>query len=280
MNNTIKILKATDVVGLPVITIDSGAEIDHVSDVLYDLVNNKVTALLIDRGGWFSEAKVIDLSDIHSIGHDVVLVPTDGVVKKAGDFKENHLAQVAKDRDYLRKTRMVTEEGEEIGKVTDVFFTLPYGDVTHFEVSEGLLEDAMEGRKIVPVANIITVGEDATIVRTGVEEDVDNQITGGVKQAVKELKQDAQIAVDKAEHQTRQLTDEAQSAVAQLKDKAKDEVKTDVVGKYLTKNIISDNDKVIGERGEMITHEMLHQAEANKVETELYKYSTSRPIND
>lgn len=311
MNGDSKTIKATEIIGLPVITLDTGEEVEYVSDVLYDLKSHSVAALLVGSGGWFSEAKVINITDIHTIGTDAVMIPSASVIKTAGDFKENNLAQVAKDREYLRKTRMVTEQGEEIGKVTDVFFSIPSGTVSYFEVSEGLLEDAMEGRKTVNVADIITIGQDATIVRTHTQEDVNQQIDGGIKKAIEntkedtkeafdELKEDARIAADKtqkkydeikndpntqnkvqqAENKARQITDRTKNAVSQAKTKAHDKIKDDVVGKYLTKNVLADGDEVIGERGDMITREMLHQAQANHVETELYKYSTAKPISE
>ena len=44
-------LKGSDIIGLPVVTFDSGEKIEKVTDVVFDHSTNQVLAFLVDEGG-------------------------------------------------------------------------------------------------------------------------------------------------------------------------------------------------------------------------------------
>lgn len=180
-------VKGKDVIGLKIITINDGKEIGTVRDVIYDPGENTVRALLVDDAGWFSDAKVIAIPDVESVGENAVMIRSQEMIKKAADVGEG-VSNIAKDDQYLTKTQIVTENGTELGTVSDILFDPETGLVSEFEVSQGLLKNAQSGKKRVRVNDIITVGKDATIVRGYTEESFDRQsqeqgISGAVHQA-------------------------------------------------------------------------------------------------
>lgn len=158
------LVKGKDVIGLRVITLERGEKIDDVEDLIYDPTQNRVVALLVDEGGWFSDARVIPFEHVKHIGKDAVMVESDQVLKKASQMPER-ISHIAKDDTFLTKTKIITESGTMLGKVTDIHFDSETGDVVELEVSEGGLKDLQSGKKRVKVKDIITVGEDATIVK-------------------------------------------------------------------------------------------------------------------
>lgn len=157
-------IKATNIMGLSVYSLKDGRKIETVSDVIYDPRENKIEALLIDKGGWFSEAKVIMFEDIKGVGEDAVIVESESVVKKAEDVKKE-VASIAKDGKELTGSRIITENGKDLGAVSDLLVDPKTGQVEEFEVSQGTFQNLSGGKKRVKISDIITIGEDATIVK-------------------------------------------------------------------------------------------------------------------
>jgi len=58
-------------------------------------------------------------------------------------------------------TEIVTQEGEKIGEVRDVFIS-ERGRVGGYEVSKGIVSD-LRGRKFLPIENVQAIGKDTII---------------------------------------------------------------------------------------------------------------------
>ncbi len=112
--------------------------------------------------------------DIKSIGKDAVIVESSDVLKRASDIK-SRASYIAKENKYLTKTKIITEDGVELGNVTDVYFDDKTGNVADLEVSQGTLHNIKSGKKRVKVEDVLTVGEDATIVKGYIEENMKEQ---------------------------------------------------------------------------------------------------------
>jgi uncharacterized protein YrrD len=219
-------------IGLKVVTLDEGQEIGEVHDIIYDPKEQRVRAFLIDPGGWFSDAKVILFDDVKSIGNDAVIVESGNVLKKASDVGEK-IAHIARDDTYLEKTKIVTEAGNNLGKVTDIFFDAETGRVEELEVSQGGLRDIESGRKRVKIKDIITVGKDATIVRSYTEEEFRKQaerkgLRGAVakggaqaKESLDDLKKNVSSATDEAYGETQKAVDQTRRLPEDKKTKRK-----------------------------------------------------------
>lgn len=176
------LIKGTDVIGLNVFTLDKGEKIEDVDDIIFDPKENKVRALLVKSKGLLSDSKVILLDDIKSIGKDAVIINSEEALKNASDVPEP-VSSIANDGVYLTKTKIVTEDGMNLGNVSDIYFDSKTGQVEEIEVSQGGLKNIQEGTKRIKVSDIITVGKDAIIVK-GYAKEVFEKQQGGIKGAV------------------------------------------------------------------------------------------------
>src|SRR5437870_5699839 len=122
------VIKASHMIDLPVFTIQDGRKIETVEDVIYHPIENKIEALLVDKGGLFHPAKVITFEDIRNIGENAVLVDTADVLKKASEVK-NDIEAITKSDTYLTGKKIISEEGIEQGIVTDIYFDAKTGVV-------------------------------------------------------------------------------------------------------------------------------------------------------
>lgn len=295
------LLRASGIIGLPVFTLPDGKKIETVSDVIYHPKDNRIEALLIDTHGWFSKARVLLFEDIRSVGTDAVLIDTANVIKLISAVQKD-IQYIAKSDTYLTGTRIITEEGINLGTVTDIYFNSNTGVVEEFEVSQGTKRNLKSGKKRVRIADIITIGQDATIVRVEAEKKIEEQAQGlqGVINKSKEqapgfkeqVKDSMRGAGEKNREQTERFTDntrikaedvhtspETQDTVDSFKAPSADagavqsQMQTanrttadrrrkDAVGLYLTKNILTPEDQIIAREGQMVTNRLLEDAEA------------------
>lgn len=216
-----QLIKGNDVIGLKVISKNNGRNLDKVEDIVYDPHEQRVRALLLDSGGWFSDAKVILIDEINSIGKDAVIIDSENQIRKASDVTDR-VANIAKDDKYLTKTKIITDSGNDLGSVTDIYFDADTGKVNEFEVSQGF-KDMRSGKKRVKVDNIITVGVDATIVKEVVEESMRQQgqesgFQGMFNRTRDSIQQKTPGVIDTVKMKARDLADNAKQTSQQFQD--------------------------------------------------------------
>jgi len=300
------LIKASKVIGLPVFTINDGRKIESIEDVIYDPFQNRIEALLIEKGGWFSEAKVILFSDLQGIGEDAAIITTVSQIKKLSDVSKN-IEMIAKNDTYLTNTKIITEDGRGLGKVSDIYFDSTTGRVQEFEVSHGSIGNWKGGKKRVKISDIVTIGKDATIVRIDGQQLVKQQETvptpartltqkpadeetptremppekpQKTEPVAQEQTQDEYVderpsidaSVQKSEHDVRK----PETIKATMKTEMIERRKKEAVGLYLLKNILTPDDKLLAKEGEMVTYRLLELAEETNVLDQVLNNATAR----
>jgi uncharacterized protein YrrD len=222
-------IKGKDVIGLNVIDINTGTILETVDDIAYNPSTHRVEALLVNTGGLFSSAKAIHIDDVHNIGEDAVIVHDSNAIKSVKDLDDT-VHSIADSNKHLVKTNVLTSEGKELGKVTDIYFDSANGTVSQMEVSQGGLKTISEGKKSIKPSDIVTIGADATIVSTYTEMKFEKQAeTGGLKGKLNETKDKvAEVAantkervennVDKVAESSGEITESVKKKSAELKD--------------------------------------------------------------
>lgn len=331
------LIKGSSVIGSKVITVKEGREVEDVDDIIYDPLDNRVKALLVDSGGLFTDATVILLEETQSIGENTVLIDSERALKHASDVSPS-VSNIAKGNTYLTQKRIVTEDGRQLGVITDIYFDPKTGKVEEFEVSQGL-EDVRSGKKRIKISDVVTVGQDATIVREYAVEEFQKQsqtqgISGAVSRGVDKVSEETpqlvdqsrakldewgegikqmtastldqveemvekakdvysrpstQEAIQKAEDKTRkafgsvqeqiqEIKQRAQTKTREIGDQAKDQLKEDAVGKYVTKNILSPSDKILIRRGEIVTYRVVNEAEKDGILDQILRNLSTDPV--
>lgn len=215
------IVKGTHVLGLNVLTVNDGRNIDKVNDLIYDPKEQRVKALLVDQGGWFSDAKVIMMEDVKSIGLDAVIIESIDSVHKASDI-DRKIAHIAKHDTYLTKARIVTEDGTELGRITDIYFHPDSGKVDELEVSEGTLKDMQSGKRRVSIDDIVTIGQDATIVKGYVKDQFADQANHqGMQGAIHTAKENTKETFQQARTTATNTMNNSKSKTTSAAEKAK-----------------------------------------------------------
>lgn len=168
--------KGKELIGLPVITFSDGRKLGTIKDILVDPDQNRVIALLIDSGGWFSSAKVIPWTSIRTVGPDSIIIPDATAVIPANT--DSYIRRIMDSKNVLSGTRVYTEDGRDLGTIGDMFLDDSSGQVEGYEVSGGLLNSTLKGKKFMPAPATITVGKDVAFVPSSVGDEMEAQVGG------------------------------------------------------------------------------------------------------
>jgi uncharacterized protein YrrD len=145
------------IVGLRVLSVDEGANVGTVSQVVVDLASGMVLGLILGDGP--GERGVL-ASDIQTVGTDVIMVSSRSMAKYLSELPELE----ARKQGSSAPLPVFTAGGRRLGTISSIFMD-PYEKVvTRYEVSSGPLKDLADGVLILPILPGTVHGQDAVIV--------------------------------------------------------------------------------------------------------------------
>ncbi|MDL2344154.1 PRC-barrel domain-containing protein [Deinococcus sp. MIMF12] len=234
-------IKGKDLLGRNVVAINTGERIDSVRDLVFDHQANQVLGLLVDEGGWFRSARVVPFEAIRSIGEDAIMVDSAAAVTSTRE--DGRLAEVLDSNVSLVGMTLLTTDGQNLGKIADVYFEEMTGRVEGYDATGGIFSDLTSGRSFVPAPEDVQIGQDAAIVPVSVATAMQEQEPGGLKGAY-------QSAAESVKH-----------GYENIAEATKERQKEYVVGKTAGGDITLEDGSVIVHKGDIITAEQADQAE-------------------
>lgn len=166
--------KYSDVLGLPVISALDGMKIGTLKDVAFRRDNKGVVAFIIEKGSHAIKGNVILLRDVRSLGNDALIIGNTDCLLNYKTFKKTCEMQ---GKTQLRGFKIYTNEGNDIGIVQDIFFDYKTGKVEGVQVSDGLVQDILMGRNILPFFGKVEIGNNNILVDNEAVEEMTS--TGG-----------------------------------------------------------------------------------------------------
>ncbi|MBB3109949.1 uncharacterized protein YrrD [Paenibacillus phyllosphaerae] len=164
-------IKLQHMIGLPVLIMSTGQQVGHVKDAWFD-EHWELSGIILDVGRRFlSATRSILWSDVVKCGEDVVFIMSEQAVHKAlpADIQRSFHTGAIRLKDLI----VVTTDGEQLGRVSDVYFSNEQGtQIVGYELTDGFIADVMDGRKWLPAPtdlDTVTLGENAIIVPAGSE---------------------------------------------------------------------------------------------------------------
>jgi len=132
-------IKAKELSGRAIVALSNGAEIDRVADILLDHDRNQVLALLTDKGGWLSDAKILEFEKVHTFGEDAIMVDVPDVLTT--DEPETRLEKLLNERVEMYDKTLLTRDGRNLGMISGIFFDEHSGEVVGYVATGGLFSD-------------------------------------------------------------------------------------------------------------------------------------------
>jgi uncharacterized protein YrrD len=191
------LLKGSDIRGMKVISKQDGKQIDTVKDILYSSDKQRVVGFLLSEELLSNGARYIEYADVASIGQDAIMIDTAQAVKDGAKDRVSGM----KGKDMFVGKEVVTENGNHVGKISDVCVDTESGSIAQFDISEGLLEDLKGGKKNMEAGqSIMKIGTDTILVKDSVQQRVASQPdTGGLTGMFEKAKEKGQQAYQGAQ---------------------------------------------------------------------------------
>ncbi|MFB9993959.1 PRC-barrel domain-containing protein [Deinococcus oregonensis] len=246
-------IKGKEILGRNIVAISTGERVESVRDVIFDHQGNQVLGLLVDEGGWFHAAKVVPFEKIRSFGEDVIMIGSPDDV--SGTREDGRLSEALSSDVSLIGMTLLTTDGQNLGKIADVFFDESTGYVEGYEATGGLFSDLSSGRTFVPTPESVQIGSDAAIVPISVAMAMQEREAGGLQGAFQSAGQSISGAYQNA-------AEGVKGAYENISDATKERQKEYSVGKTAGGDISLDDGTVIVHKGDTITEAHVVAAEA------------------
>lgn len=171
-------IKIRDILGLPVIYDDGSKSPGFLKDVIIDTCEKQVKAFIVEKRGIRNMITVFDFDDILDIGGGALIVKKCSDTKKYGEQEnfdnKEHKKEISRSNSLEKKfsdidkkkceIKVYSKNGDDLGIVKDIFFNEQTGKIEAFELSDGLIDDIIGGRKLIPLIGKYEFGEENIVV--------------------------------------------------------------------------------------------------------------------
>lgn len=174
MTTQLHLVRAKDVIGLPVVTIDGGEDAAEIRDVVYDSERHHLVGFTLNKRGWFRGQLVATLHapDVVGIGPDAVMVADEAALAEKASSHDPLAEPKAVSHAVIGAT-VVSSGGATLGQVVDVVIeTGARPKAVGYEVQ---VED---GTIFVPSSVQMAVSEANLVVPAEAEEFTANDLAG------------------------------------------------------------------------------------------------------
>jgi uncharacterized protein YrrD len=156
-------IKGRNLLGLAVVGSSDGKQLGQVQDLFFDHDGEKLLALVLANKDLFGliDAIIVPWHEVKQVGGDVIMVESSASAKRLGD--EPRIRDLAQRETTLSGTQVLSPDGKQIGTLADMVIDLTDGHIIGYEISTGLIQDTLRGKKFLPAPPGLAIGNDAAI---------------------------------------------------------------------------------------------------------------------
>ena len=173
------LLRATEISGLPVVSIADGEAVADVKDVVYNPERGGLVGFTLNKRGFLKGPMkaVLPISSVVAIGRDAVMVADTDACEEKGSGPEAGVSAGAVGN--VVGNEVLTDAGRRLGKVTDVVVAADSGEVLGYELEgdEGLQGHAGQ-RLFLPIPDTLAVSGQALMVPATAEPFIRDDLSG------------------------------------------------------------------------------------------------------
>ena len=167
-------MTASQINGLPVVTVYGGEDVAEVRDVIYDPEAGRLVGLTLNKRGFFSgrRREVLPAEAIHAIGRDAVMILDESSLTAPGDAPDD-VGHPATERNVIGDD-VLTEGGRSLGVVRDLALLVgSTGEVVGYQI-----EKPAGGHGYIPLPAQLAVSGAALVVPDVTEEFIRDDLVG------------------------------------------------------------------------------------------------------
>jgi uncharacterized protein YrrD len=169
-------IQAKTLLGRAIVSQADGKIVGHVRDIVFDHDTNEALSLVTAEKDLFGliDAVVVPWRFVRAVANDVVMVESANAAMKLHDDPRSH--GVVQRETVLSGTKILSDKGEILGTLADMYIDVTNGNVVGYVVSGGFLSDTLRGKKFIPAPPGLEIGKDAAIARPTAEAQIKGKI--------------------------------------------------------------------------------------------------------
>ena len=154
--------KLSGVLGLPVIALHEGKRAGTLKDLAFTKNGRELEGILVEpKGGYAISKKFVKKEDIISFEKDAVTIESE---KKVSGIGRKQFDKSYRDSSSITGLKVFSRSGQELGFVEDFVFDPSTGLIESVELSNGILQDILDGRQILPLTGNVEFSEELIFV--------------------------------------------------------------------------------------------------------------------
>ena len=152
--------KISNIYNMPIISIDNGKEIGKVKEVILNTDNGNLAYVAIENTSPLYGALMISHRNILGIGDNAITIENTSVLQDIHRVAD--IPNLLKKDVKITDSKIITKSGKLIGKAGNVFIDSNNCKILGIEF---LPADALSSNRIIPMQEILTFGQDITVVK-------------------------------------------------------------------------------------------------------------------
>ena len=173
-------LRATELIGHPVVTLDAGEDVAEVKDVVYGTAEAALLGFTLNHRGFLGGPmkRVLAWHRVAALGRHAVMVATAGDLSERDDELVDDV-KAARRRNVIG-SEVITDSGQRLGEVTDVVILVAdEPEVVGYEIGGSeVLTPRAGGHVFVPLPETLAVSGEALMVPATVRDFVSDDLAG------------------------------------------------------------------------------------------------------
>ncbi|WP_353892557.1 PRC-barrel domain-containing protein [Proteinivorax hydrogeniformans] len=157
-------------VGMPLLAIDKGEKVGEFCEGYISTLEHKLAGLILRKASIISQPYGVLPSQVN-VGESAIVLK-EKEKPKILDLHEHCLPYAR-----IKEKPIYSKNGENLGNIQDVLFLKETGQILGFEVSDGVVNDILNGRGIIPVPSSTIYGKDTIVVPNEVIDMAKEQLT-------------------------------------------------------------------------------------------------------
>jgi len=138
--------KINDIIGIDVFDNNEGSKVFQIKNVVY--FNNSIFAFIVNKRMFSKDCYIIKFHQVESFGKDLIVIRDKSVIQKV-NINISKSKYIRENDDYI-DYEVITKSGENLGFIKDIIFDENDGRIIGYIISDGIVDDILHGRKIIP----------------------------------------------------------------------------------------------------------------------------------
>lgn len=140
--------RVSDLLDLPIMLLMEGNSSKYtVKSLLIDGFSNRIAAIICKEGALKKSLRILYYNKIISIDTNGIIISDLKCIEKIALKNLSNYLQL----EVITKSIVKSSNGDLYGMITDIYINLLNGKITGYELSEGYLDDIVNGRRIINI---------------------------------------------------------------------------------------------------------------------------------